>query len=192
MTLLLLRLQLLLRRLGWGNLCAVLLLLLGACAWAWWLPHLRQQNSALQAEMVKLDASLRAPAALLAAPAEPPSSAKNITRFYENLGQQEYVEQQVKTLFALAKKAGLTLQQGEYKASFERQGKFYKYQIVLPVKGQYGVIRQFAESVLVAIPFAALDELNFKRDHISNRVLEAKLRFTLYLSDEAITSEQAS
>ena len=38
-------------------------------------------------------------------------------------------------------------------------------------------------SALMAIPFASLDEINFRRDAIGSRTLEAKLRFTLYLND---------
>ncbi|MGZ3158645.1 MAG: hypothetical protein ACXU7H_06145, partial [Burkholderiaceae bacterium] len=59
-----------------------------------------------------------------------------------------------------------------------------------PVKGQYQAIRKFCEQTLLAIPFASLDEINFKRDEITNSTLEAKLHFTLYLSD-ASTSGQA-
>lgn len=190
---LILRLQLALQRLSWITLFAFALLALGLGAWLFWLPHLREQNQTTQSAISSVEQALRTPPVLVAAATqEPPGNEKNLDRFYATLGEQEYVEQQVKTLFALSKKVGLTLQQGEYKASLERQGRFHKYQIVLPVKGSYGLIRQFCESVLVAIPFASLDELNFKRDHISNRVLEAKLRFTLYLSSEALTPEKAS
>lgn len=190
---LLLRLQLALQRFSLLNLLALVLLVLGAGAWLIWLPHLRQQNQTIQTALGRVEQALRTPPALLPAPKEEPQSDdKNLDRFYGTLGEQEYVEQQVGQLFALAKKVGLTLQQGEYKASFERQGRFHKYQIVLPVKGSYGLIRQFGESVLKTIPFASLDELNFKRDHISNRVLEAKLRFTLYLTSETSKPEKAS
>ena len=190
---LLLRLQLALQRFSLINLFALVLLALGASAWLIWLPHLRQENKTTQSAINRVEQALRTPPALVLTPKEEPqSNAKSLDQFYDTLGEEEYVEQQVKLLFALSKKVGLTLQQGEYKASIERQGRFRKYQIVLPVKGSYGLIRQFSESVLVAIPFASLDELNFKRDHISNRVLEAKLRFTLYLSSETLTPEKAS
>jgi len=33
----------------------------------------------------------------------------------------------------------------------------------------------------LAIPFASLDEINFKRDAVTNPLLDAKLRFTFYL-----------
>jgi hypothetical protein len=190
---LLLRLQLTLQRMSLLNMLAFILLLSGAGAWLIWLPHIRQQNTTIQTALTRVEQALRAPPTLApVAKEEPQSDVKNLDQFYDTLGEEEYVEQQVKLLFALAKKVGLTLQQGEYKASFERQGRFHKYQIVLPVKGSYGLIRQFSESVLKGIPFASLDELSFKRDHISNRVLEAKLRFTLYLTSETSKPEKAS
>ena len=192
MSLIWIRMQLALQRFGLGNVCALLCLLLGLLGWLVWLPHLRLQNSQAQTAMIEVEQALKVPPSLVAPQEAAPSSEKNLARFYASLGEQEYVEQQIKTLFAIAKKLGLSLQQGEYKATLERQGGFNKYQIVLPLKGSYSLIRQFCEQVLVAIPFASLDELNFKRDSISNRVLETKLRFTLYLSNQAITPESAS
>jgi hypothetical protein len=118
--------------------------------------------------------------------AAPPSMARqNLSDFYDALGEQRYAEQQVKTLFALAAKTGLSLDQGEYKLAFERNSQVYSYQIQLPVKGSYQAIWQFCRQTLSAIPFASLDEVSFKRDAIADATLEARLRFTVYLKGVA-------
>lgn len=179
-TILALRLRFALLRFGIGNLLCGLLLLLVTGLWQFWLPHVRSGQLATETRLKQVERELKLPIKEPPPPEIAPNQ-QNLNDFYDTLGERKYVEEQLKTIFAIAKKQGLVLAQGEYKASFERNGQFYKYQILLPVKGQYGVIRQFCEQVLLAIPFAALDELNFKRDNISNRVLEAKLRFTLYL-----------
>jgi hypothetical protein len=190
MNLLILRIRISLQRQSIGNLCAVFLLVTVLCAWFIWLPHLRGQRDAIQIDIVKAEQALRKPVAAVA-PVQIPIAEKNLDIFYKTLGEGHQTEQQLKILFSIARKQGLVLTQGEYKASAEINGRYLKYQILLPVKGSYSVIRQFVERVLTTIPFASLDELNFKRDNINNKALEAKLRFTLYLSiDSEVKGDQ--
>jgi hypothetical protein len=127
-----------------------------------------------------------APAAAPAAPSAPAStapSADNLDAFYAALGPRRYAEQQVKTLFTLAAKNGLSLSQGEYKTGYDRNAHLATYQVNLPVKGSYGAIWQFAFGALRAIPFASLDDVSFRRDTIGDPAVEARLRLTLYLKD---------
>ncbi len=180
---LMLRLRLFAQRLGPGNLLCLLLLLLALPLWLVWLPHLRAERDATSRSLAKASKALQQPLPVVAPVVE--TRQTNLDNFYKTLGDADHVEEQVKTLFALAKKQGLTLAQGEYKALPERNGKYVKYQIILPLKGSYSLIRQFGEQALLAIPFASLDEMTFKRDNISNRVLEAKLRCTLYLATDS-------
>jgi hypothetical protein len=184
MNLIILRIRLGLQRQSIGNLCAVFLLFIVLCAWFIWLPHLREKRDAIQIDIVKAQQALNKPPPAVVA-VEIPVGEKNLDNFYKTLGERQQTEQQLKILFSIAKKQGLVLTQGEYKTSAEINGRYLKYQILLPVKGSYSVIRKFVEQVLLMIPFASLDELNFKRDNINNKVLEAKLRFTLYLSINA-------
>ncbi len=117
--------------------------------------------------------------------ATPVTANANLALFYDTLGERRYAEQQVKTLFALASKTGLVLSQGEYKSTLERNGRFHTYQVNLPVKGNYGAIWQFAMLALRAIPFASLDEISFRRETIGEPTVEARVRITLYLTDQA-------
>lgn len=120
-----------------------------------------------------------APAPVLPAAAPPDT----LDAFYAALGPRRYAEQQVKTLFALAARNGLSLSQGEYKSAYDRNARVHIYQVNLPVKGSYGAIWQFALGALRAIPFASLDDIGFRRDSIGDPVVEARLRLTLYLKD---------
>ena len=153
--------------------CATIVLCLaGLGAWAWLLPQWAAQ--ARQAAHPPAPA----PAAALAAA---PSGQQNLAQFYAALGAQRHTEQQLKILFGLAAKAGLKLNQGEYKAGFEKASRVATYEIVLPVKGSYESIWQFSLQALRTLPFAALDEINFRRDAIADSEPEARLRLTLYL-----------
>lgn len=134
-----------------------------------------------QYEAARRQAALPSPAAR-AEPAPPPSADQNLAHFYGSLGDRAKVDRQLKTLFALAGKNGLSLRQGEYRSSQDRAGRFFTYQITLPVSGRYGAIWQFAFDALRALPHASLDDVAFRRDAIGSEVVEARLRLTLHLA----------
>lgn len=102
--------------------------------------------------------------------------------FYDTLGDIDFVEEQIKTLHTLAKQSGIVIQQASYTLSQLQDGTISTYVIQVPVKGSYLAIRQFCESFLLAVPFASLDEVNFKRDNIQNTQIETKIKFSLYLA----------
>lgn len=174
--------QIYLRRFGLSKCLA--LALLAASAWQQWanLPLQQKQIEQNQLSLKKMQQAMLAPVDTKPA-APPPLAERKLLRFYDALGEKTFVEQQINTLFAIAEHAGITLKQGEYKLSFDKNGGFYTYQATLPVKGTYTAIRQFCEQSLLQIPFAALDEVAYKREQIANRSLEAKVKFTFYLSD---------
>ena len=172
---LLLRARLALERVGPAACLAVVLCVTGVAAWAWLLPQ-----RAVQARLMAQP--WPAPAQLVNAP-PPPSANQNLQSYYEVLGEKRYAEQQVKVLFDLAAKTGLSLNQGEYKFGYDKASRVSTYQISLPVKGPYQSIWQFSLLALRAMPFAALDEVSFRRDAIADPTVEARVRFTLYLKD---------
>lgn len=173
--------RLALGRLGWITNIAGALIVLGICAGWWGISYLVAQTNAPQMALQQAQEALR-----VAESASPESTRslpeQRLAGFYDILGDSRYTEQQVKTLFAIAAKVGLVLNQAEYKSILDKGSRTTTYQILLPVKGNYQNIRKFCEQTLLAIPFASLDEISFKRDAITNNTLEAKLRFTLYLS----------
>lgn len=124
-------------------------------------------------------------AALRVTPAASATSAainEHLAAFYGRLGERRYAEQQVKVLFGLATKSGLALPRGDYSTAYDSDARIYAYQLSLPVKGSYQAVSQFALLSLRAIPFASLDNINFKRESVGDANVEARLRLTLYLS----------
>jgi hypothetical protein len=178
----LLRMRLALWRFGWGNSAAALLSLLALGAWLGPLPHARHELSAQQRAVERARLASQKADKTDVAPALS-TNEERLAAFYHALGERRYAEQQVKTLFAVAAKTGLALNQAEYRLATDKHGRFDTYQVTLPVKGSYGAIHRFYEEVLLAIPFASLDQMNFKRDAISNGIVEAQLHFSLYLAD---------
>jgi hypothetical protein len=159
---------------------AVVLFGIGVVMLTWWLPHQQKDLVQKQAQLARIEHLNKSGVAKVAA--APSQNELRASQFYAALGQDGYAEQQLKAMFDIAGKDGLKLNQGEYKATYARNSDTVAYQIELPVTGPYPTIRQFCEEVLLAIPFAALDEISFKRETISSANLEAKLKFTLYLS----------
>ena len=156
---------------------AAVVALLAGLSLAWLLPQraLNAEQHAIALALVRMPPKVVTSAPVLA--------NQNLLAFYGTLGEQRYAEQQVKTLFALAAKNGLSLSQGEYKSAPVLAARLHTYQITLPVKGSYKAIWQFGLAALRAMPFASLDDISFKRDIIGDANVEARLRLTLYLAD---------
>jgi hypothetical protein len=174
-----LRLRLWLRRASSATHAALLLCAVGFGALAWLVPA-RQQLEA-EREAARRAAALPPPSVAVAV--APSSAGESLARFQAALGSQRDVEPGVKTLFRLAAKSGLVLRQGEYKRGYDRNARLHTYQVNLPVKGSYAQVWQFAFLALRAIPFAALDDVSFKRDAIGETAVEGRLRLTFYLHD---------
>jgi hypothetical protein len=114
-----------------------------------------------------------------------PPRDQNLAQFYATLGDARSVERQLKAVFALAARHGLTLEQGEYRTTADRNARLVAYQVNLPVKGSYAAIWQFAMDVLRAVPHASLDDVAFRRDAIGEAGVDARLRLTFYLAERS-------
>jgi Tfp pilus assembly protein PilO len=107
--------------------------------------------------------------------------AEQLAEFYRIFPQERNAPQWLKKLFALAEKNGLSLQEGEYKANRDKVGRLMRFQMVLPVKGEYPQIRRFLAALPAEIPVIALENVQFSRQNVADPVVEARIRLTLYL-----------
>jgi hypothetical protein len=184
----LLRLRLALSRFGTGTLLAAALLAAAALLWLGVLPGM----SAQVVDETRSVARLRAqPLPKPVVPA-PVLAAGRLADFYAGLGDSAHTGEIVMRLFDAAAAAGVTLDKAEYKPGHDAPGRFDTYTIVLPVKGDYARVRQFSEKVLVTVPYAALDDMRFKRNSANDSGVEANLRFTVFLRPVTIAPVSAS
>ena len=154
--------------------CAALLLCVaGVAGWG----MVASQRAALARAALTVQLVPVAPAAVLL----PVMVPQNLQQFYDTMGEPRHVDEQLRTLFALAAKIGLQLRQGEYKTGYNQVSQLATYQVSLPLKGPYQSIWTFSLLALQTIPFAALDEISFKRDAIADDEPEARLTLTLFL-----------
>jgi hypothetical protein len=106
---------------------------------------------------------------------------QRLAAFYGALGDAGHTEEIVTRLFEIAAEVGVVLDKAEYKPAQDAAGRFGTYTIILPVKGDYARLRRFCEKVLLTVPYAALDDMRFKRDSANEQAVEASLRFTVFL-----------
>lgn len=106
---------------------------------------------------------------------------EELERFYALFPSVESLADQLETLYALARKSGLELAQGEYRIDKPSAG-LTAYRVVLPVRGSYAQVRSFTGAALSRMPFVSLDALRFERRKSAETQLEAQLRLTVYLN----------
>lgn len=176
-----LKLEFALHYLGWAKSILLMALLLAATGWWVGVPYMQRQIYQLEERKLSLQANRQQ---LIQEKKEPPldDNLVRLNAFHEMLGEKKHVEQQVKTILSLANESGINLKAGEYQLSENSAGKYFSYRVQLPVKASYSQIRKFTEQVLLAIPYASLDEMSFKREAVSGVAVDSKLVFTIYLS----------
>lgn len=109
--------------------------------------------------------------------AEPPG--EDLRRFYALFPPTERIGGELERLVALARKASVELQQGEYRLEAKSAGP-EAYRVSLPIRGTYPQIREFVETTLTDVPIASIDGLRFERKNAREGVLDAQVRLTIY------------
>ena len=107
--------------------------------------------------------------------------AEQLAEYYRIFPEERNAPQWLKKLFALAGKNGLSLQQGEYKTVRDKVGGLTRFQMVLPVTGEYPQIRRFLAALPAEIPVIALENVQFSRKNVADPFVDARIRLTLYL-----------
>lgn len=82
-----------------------------------------------------------------------------------------------------AAKHGVEVSATEYRMDREKEVKLARYEMVLPIRGQYPHVRGFVADTLRAVPAMALVDVAIKRESVESELLEANLKFNLYLSE---------
>lgn len=97
-----------------------------------------------------------------------------------------------RTLFTLAAKTGLSLDEASYERVQTSKSELPQLRMTVPVTGSYAAIRQFSAQVLRALPSVALARAAFKRDSVEASTVSATLVFVLFLPAQASAPAPAS
>ena len=118
------------------------------------------------------------------------TTPEQIKRFYAQFPAAETLPNCLRLIDNIALKQRLTLNRGDYKLTQikslqSNQATLARYEIVLPVTGQYVQIRQFIAQVLHELPALALIDLQLKRESAQSPSVEARLIFVLLLKNNS-------
>ena len=167
-------------RLRWPGLLGVALLAFAIGVSVFAFQSTRRQVLALNQEAASMAARLGGRGAT----AGPPSGRGQLSNFYAFFPLTANLPELLGRVHHAALQHGLTLEKGEYKLGREADFRLARYQVTLPVQGDYADVRGFVNDVLEAVPASALDEMTMKRETIDLPQLDARVRFTLFLSAE--------
>ena len=162
---------------GW--LAAGLLVCCAVVAWGWLLPA--------QDALHRLEADNRLMTHRLAEASAPqvPAEAtpqQALSAFTRRFSSEKTIGAALTRLQAAAKQEGIALDQAEFKFASEPGEPLSRYALVLPVKADYRALRRFNRAALRVLPGLALDEISLRRDDAKSSVLQAQMRYTLYLT----------
>lgn len=145
------------------------------------LQHLELQP--LQQRVQRLERAATAqpavkPVALDASAAGP---LQQLRQFHDFFKRAPEPTDMLRKLSALAEGRGLKLKRADYVLNAGTgEHALNRYQVVLPLRGPYPVIRGFVMSTLRELPSVSLDQLQLQRQAVGDTELDATLTFTIF------------
>lgn len=106
---------------------------------------------------------------------------EQLAAFYRSFPNERDATDWIGKIDAIAQRDGLTLQQVEYKADRDRTGKLTRFQMNLPLRGEYQTLRRFLSDLRAEIPAVSLVQVQFERQKVGDPLVDAKLRLIIFL-----------
>lgn len=106
---------------------------------------------------------------------------RQLEAFYESFPAVKAAPDSLGLLRQTALEQGVALEQGEYHLVRNGEDKLVRYEISLPVKADYMHLRKFLSRLLADMPHATLESVDFQRQKISDTMLDAQVKLTLFL-----------
>jgi len=107
-------------------------------------------------------------------------SGEKVAAVYDYLRKDESTTDWLAKLHGIGAATGLQLRSASYK-TLPAEGRIERYEIVLPVSGSYGQIRDFLKRARSEIPVMSVDQLTLKRDERKGGAIQAEMRLTLHM-----------
>ena len=106
---------------------------------------------------------------------------EQLAAFYRIFPGEQDATDLVGRIAAVAKRDGLVLHQAEYKAERDKTGKLTRFQMNLPLKGEYQTIRRFLSDLHAEMPTVSLEQVQFERQKVGDPLVDARVRLVIYL-----------
>ena len=105
--------------------------------------------------------------------------AEKVAAVYEYLAKPEELTDWLAKLHGVGTATGVQIKSANYRSQ-PGEGRLVRYEIVLPVSGSYGQIRDFLKRSQAEIPVMSIDQINLKRAEKGDLV-QAEMRLTLHM-----------
>lgn len=113
-------------------------------------------------------------------PNETASLGEQLAAFYRIFpGEQDAIDS-VGKIVAIARRDGLALLQAEYKSEHDKAGKLVRFEMSLPLKGEYRTIRRFLFDLHAEMSNVSLEQVQFERQKVGDPLVDARLRLAIY------------
>jgi Type II secretion system (T2SS), protein M subtype b len=109
-------------------------------------------------------------------PTAQPGAGK-VAAVYDFLRKPEDTTDWLAKLHGIATATGLQVRSASYRTQ-DTEGPIERYEILLPVSGSYGQIRDFLKRALAEIPVMSVDSLSLKK---KDDGIQAEMRLTLHM-----------
>ena len=110
------------------------------------------------------------------------SPRAQLASFYAYFNSDDRLTDSLAKVYAIARSLGLEMKRAEYRLNSQPGRKLDRYQMVVPIQGNYTTIRAFVTAVLRAQPTMSLEQVQFQRKDIGEGVVDAQISFTFYLA----------
>jgi hypothetical protein len=155
-------------------------LCLCAAAALWYAGAIRPERERL-AQALRHAAALQ-PAPVPGQPAGHHPAASELDRFYARFASQDAFPDALDQLLRTASAHALSLNEGAYTVTRENAGKLVRFQIMLPLRGNYPQVRNFLVALARDVPGIALENAQFERRDVGDPALDVKLQLVLFLA----------
>jgi Tfp pilus assembly protein PilO len=103
-----------------------------------------------------------------------------VAAVYEYLRKEEDTTDWLAKLHAIGTATGIQMRTATYRTQ-PTEGRIVRYEIVLPVAGSYGQIRDFLKRAALEIPVLSIDQVTLKKEERKGAALQAEMRLTLHM-----------
>ena len=157
--------------LGPVGLLSLAMLLVAYALWSLVVQPLEARKFAFAEELERAEARAESGQASL----RDASPAVQLAAFYRHLSTTEEPTAWLAKLDELARESGIRLGAGDYR--LQRLGpRLERYELSLPLSGNYAQIRVFLEKALAQIPFLSVDQITFRRESAAAGRVDAEAR----------------
>ena len=112
--------------------------------------------------------------------ADSAQSGEKVAAVYEYLRKEEDTTDWLAKLHGIGSATGIQMRTASYRTQ-PTEGRIVRYEIVLPVTGSYGQIRDFLKRAALEIPVMSIDQVTLKKEEKKGGSLHAEMRLTLHL-----------